>query len=622
MKNIYIFLSFVFTISIGNAQNADTKKADKLYDRYEFVDAAKEYLKIELKKADPYVYKQLGDCFYNVFNSKEAEKWYSKAVETNQDAETYFRYAQMLKANAKYDIANEQMKKFANLAPNDQRTKFVTNDQNYITKLLGSTKLFNVKSAGVNSKYSDFGPYFNNSTVYFASARNTDRKSYDWNEQPFLDLYSVGYKDNALGNEAVALTELNSKYHEGPLCFSADGNTVYFSRESFFEKEFEKVKLNNKQIGRMYLYIAKKIDGKWTNPVSLNVNSKEYNTANPSITKDGKTLYFSSDRKGTIGKSDIWKAAINNDGTLGNPENLGITINTEGSEQFPFIADDGTLYFSSNGRNGLGGLDVYYFNTAKNPEPVNVGPPVNTEKDDFGFSFNQVANIAFFSSNRDGGAGDDDIYIANPICVVDMNVLVKDIKNGLIVENAKISVVDENNKLLGTATSNNMGKAIFQAECDKPYFVSIEKPGYNSQIFDFAPSKGVSNINADLTPTDAVVTEKEIILSDVNFEYNRFNITQSGAFELDKLIAVLNENPNMVIYCKAHTDSRGNDNYNKKLSDRRANATLQYVISKGIARERITAEGFGESAPKITCSNCTEEEHALNRRSEFIIVKK
>lgn len=622
MKNIYIVLSFVFTISIGNAQNADTKKADKLYDRYEFVDAAKEYLKIELKKADPYVYKQLGDCYYNVFNSKEAEKWYSKAVETTQDAETYFRYAQMLKANAKYDVANVQMKKFANLAPNDQRTKFVTTDETYITKLLGSTKLFDVKSTGVNSKYSDFGAYFNNGTVYFASARNTDRKSYDWNEQPFLDLYSVGYKDNALGNEAVPLTDLNSKHHEGPLCFTADGNTVYFSRESFFEKEFEKVKMNNKQMGKMYLYVAKKIDGKWGTPVSLNVNNKEHNTANPSITKDGKTLYFSSDRKGTTGKSDIWKASINEDGTLGNPENLGTTINTEASEQFPFIADDGTLYFSSNGRNGLGGLDVYYFNTNKNPEPVNVGPPINTEKDDFGFTFNQAANIAFLSSNREGGSGDDDIYIANPICIVDLSVIVKDIKSGMVVENAKISVVDENNKLLGTGVSNSMGKSLYQAECDKPYFISVEKDGYNSQVFELASSKGAATVSADLTPTEAVVTEKEIILSDINFEYNRFNITQAGAFELDKLVAVLNENPAMVIYCKAHTDSRGNDAYNKKLSDRRANATLQYVISKGISRERLTAEGFGESLPKVACSSCTDEEHAQNRRSEFIIIKK
>lgn len=626
MKNIYILLIFALTFSIGNAQNKETKKADKLYEQYEYVDAAKEYLKIALEKADGYVYKQLGDCYYNVFNSKEAEKWYAKAVESQQDAETYFRYAQMLKANTRYDEANIQMRKFANLAPNDQRTKFVTVDAAYVTKLLNSTKLFDLKSIEMNSKYSDFGGYLKDNVVYFTSARNTDRKSDNWNEQPYLDIYKSDYSNGTIAKEATPVADLNTKHHEGTVTISADGNTMYFTRESFFENEFDKVKNvsnnKNRKVSKNYIYQAKKVDGKWGSITSLSLNNVKHNCASPSLTKDGKTLYFSSDMEGTVGKSDIWKVAISTDGTLGTPENLGKNINTEGAEQFPFIADDNTLYFSSNGRNGLGGLDVYQFNS-KNPEPVNLGAPVNSEKDDFAFTFNQEQKVAFLSSNRDGGAGDDDIYMASPICLVDLTVLVKDIKSGTIVSDAKVSVVDENNKLLGTGFSNVMGKTLFQAECDKTYSINIQKDGYKDQIFELGKSKGEVTINADLTPVEAVVTETEVILSDVNFEYNKFNITQSGAFELDKLIEVLNKNTEMVIYCKAHTDSRGNDKYNMKLSERRAKSTLQYVLSKGIARERITAEGFGESAPKEICGdNCTEEQHAKNRRSEFIIVKK
>ena len=627
MKKIYIVISFVFCISIGNAQNEDTKRADKLFEQYEFVDAADAYLKIALEKADGYVYKQLGDCYYNVFNSVEAAKWYAKAVETSQDAETYFRYSQMLKANANYELANVQMKKFAELAPNDQRTKFITADENYVTKLLSLAKLFDLKPVAINTKYSDFGAYLKDNVVYFTSARNTDRKSENWNDQPFLDLYKSDYTDGVLAVTASPFDDLNTKHHEGTLTMSQDGNTVYFTRQSFFENEFDKIKNTsnnkNRKVGKNYIYKATKTEGKWGNVTSLSINDAKHNCSAPSLSVDGSTLYFSSDMKGSLGKSDIWKVAVNTDGTLGTPENLGSNINTEGSEQFPFIADDNTLYFSSNGRNGLGGLDVYAFNSIKNSQPVNIGKPINSEKDDFGFTFNQAKGVAFLSSNRDGGMGDDDIYQANPLCVVDLSVIVKDTKSGLVVNNATVSISDETGTLLGTATSNNTGTVIFQAECDKSYSLNVVKDGYNPQVFSLGKSKGVTSFNAGITPKEAIVTDVEIVLSDVNFEYDKFNITQDGAFELNKLVEVLNKNPEMVITCKAHTDSRGNDKYNMKLSERRAKATLQYVISKGIARDRITAEGFGETAPKVLCgNNCTEEQHGINRRSEFIILKK
>ena len=624
MKNIYIALSFVLTISFGYAQSKETKSADKLYERYEYVNAAKEYLKLtDNGSTDTYVFKQLANTYYNVFNSIEAEKWYAKAITTTQDAETYFRYAQMLKANKKYDDAGNQMRRFASLAPNDNRAKSLSTQENYLSKLLGKTKLFDVKTVGINSKNSDFGAYLKDNTLYFASARNEARKSYEWNNQPFLDIYQSDFKDGAVNNIATEVTALNTKFHEGPVSISADGNTVYFSRESFFDNKFEKSTDKKSKLGKMYVYKASKIDGKWGNVTSINLNNKSYNTSSPSISKDGKTLYFISDREGTIGKTDVWKASINEDGSFGTAENLGPNVNTEGNELSAFIADDNVLYFASNGKQGLGGLDIFAYDTVKNQEAINLGIPVNSEKDDFGFTFNQSQNVAFMSSNRDGGVGDDDIYQATPYCQLNLIIKVKNIKTGENLSSASIVVANQNNKLIGKSTSDDMGNANFQGECDKPYFVNVEKDGYESNVFEVPNSKGEFVLNADLTPTVAIVTEKEVILKEIKFDYDMSNITSDGAFELDKLVVAMNEYPNMVIFVKSHTDSRGKDDYNMSLSDRRAKSTVQYIISKGVATDRIKGQGFGETEPKVKCGEaCTEEEHAQNRRSEFLIVKK
>ncbi|MFM9988172.1 OmpA family protein [Flavobacterium sp.] len=625
MKNIYITLSFVLALTSLKAQNKDTKIADKLFERYEYVDATKEYLKLtDNGKADNYVFKQLGDCYYNVFNSIEAEKWYAQAITKQQDAETYFRYAQMLKANTKYNDAAEQMKKFASLAPNDKRTQNLNEEGNYLNKLLGKAKLFDLQSLEFNSKYSDFGAYLKDNVIYFASARNTSRKSYQWNDQPFLDIYKTDYKDGKVNSLSVPADDLNTAYHEGPVTISSDGNTLYFSRESFFDKKFVKTQDKKLKLGKMNIFKATKENDKWTNVVPVSFNSKEYNTSSPSLSSDGKTLYFISDMPGTLGKTDVWKVAVNEDGTFGTPENLGENVNTEGNELSAFIADNNTLYFASNGKKGLGGLDVFAFDTTKNSEAVNLGKPVNSEKDDFGFTFNQSQNIAFLSSNRDGGKGDDDIYLALPVCNVDLIATVHDKKTGLVLSNAKITIVDENKNVVANLTSNDMGIANSQLECNKAYFLNVDRDGYVSDVFSMDKAKGGElALNADLSPTEAIVTETEVILNDINFEFNKSNITQQGASELDKLVAVMNQYPEMVIFAKSHTDSRGDDKYNMSLSDRRAKSTVQYVISKGIAAERISGQGFGESEPKVNCGNdCTEEQYAQNRRSEFMIIKK
>ncbi|MBL7886301.1 MAG: PD40 domain-containing protein [Flavobacterium sp.] len=622
MKNLYIALSFGLISSALIAQNKDTKTADKLFSRYEYVDAAKEYQKlVDNGKGDSYVYKQLADTYYNMFNTTEAATWYAKATETNQDAETYFRYAQMLKANGKYEEANKQMSKFAALAPNDLRAKAFKENPNYVPKLASKESGYTAASLPVSSDKSDFGAVLYNNDLYFTSARNTAKKNYGWNEEPFLDVYKATLGDGGNFSEAVPVTELNSKYHDGPVTISKDGNTMYFSSDSFRESVFEKDKKNNLKLGKNNLYVATKSGETWGNIKPLPFNSKEYSTSNPSLSRDGKTLYFSSNMPGSLGGVDIWKVAVNGDGSYGTPENLGSKVNTEGNESFPFIADDNkTLYFSSAGKQGLGGLDVYKIDLSNASDAVNMGKPINSEKDDFAFTFNKEKNRGFFSSNRNGN---DDIFGATPICAVDVLTIVTNAKTGAILADAKVSILDSKSNVIATEMSNSKGEVAFKAECDKDYTIQASKDGFEGNSFPVAKSKGSeAKIDAKLQPIDVIVTPTEIILNPIFFEYDKSNITQQGAFELDKLVQVMKNNPNMVIFAKSHTDNRGSDAYNMSLSDRRAKSTVQYVISKGIEAARIEGKGFGESELKVQCTECTEEQHAQNRRSEFMIVKK
>lgn len=622
MKNLYITLSFVAISFTMSAQNKDTKVADKLYARYEYVDAAKEYLKlVEKDKADPYVYKQLADTYYNMFNTAEAAKWYAKATETNQDAETYYRYAQMLKADGKYEEANKQMQKFVAAAPSDSRAIAFKQNPNYIPRLLDKAKLFNINPSDVSSDKSDFGAVLYDNSVYFTSARNGARKNYGALDEPFLDIYRADYDADGKVTNATTVSSLNSQYHDGPLTMSADGNTVYFTSDSFREKVFEKDKALKLKLGRNSIFKATKTGDSWGNIDMLPFNSKEFSTSNPSLSRDGKTLYFSSDRTGSLGGVDIWKVAINDDGTYGEPQNLGNKVNTEGNESFPFIADDNkTLYFSSAGKQGLGGLDVYKVDLSNGSDAVNLGTPVNTEKDDFAFTFNGVKGAGFLSSNRNGN---DDIFAVSPICGVDVLVVVTNAKTGAILTNASVSILDDKKNVIATEMSNSKGEVTYRVECDKPYVVQASKDGFEGNTFAVNKSKGPNaKVDAALNPIEDIIKTTEVVLNPIYFEYDKSNITREGAFELDKLVQVMQTNKNMVIMAKAHTDNRGTEKYNERLSDRRAKSTRQYVISKGIDPSRISAKGMGELEPKVDCGkDCTEEQHAQNRRSEFLIVK-
>ena len=623
MKNIYLVLLLVLagTTTI-KAQSKDTEKADKLFQQFEYIEASEEYLKlVGTGKKENYIYKQLAESYYNLFNTKEAIKWFALTVTQPQDAETYFKYAQMLKANGRYEEANAQMATFSSKAPNDQRAKAFKENPNYIPKLLSKQKSFTVSSLDINSDKSEFGAMLSNDNIlYFSSARRKSRKTAGWNDEPFLDLYQSIYDQGKLSPPSE-ITELNTVWHDGPATVTTDGNTMYYSRDSHADKAFEKDKKINTKFSQVYLYKATRVNGKWENSVALPFNSMSYSVSNPSISKDGKTLYFNSNMPGGLGGNDIWRVAIKGNDTYGAPENLGARVNTEGNEQFPFITEDNVLYFCSSARPGLGGLDVFSLKLDQpEQEAQNVGKPVNSEKDDFSFSFNTSKNVGFFSSNRDKS---DDIYIAFPVCAVESTIVVTNAVTTEVLEGATVVILDDKKNSIESKASNAMGQVAYLLECDKEYHLQVTKEGYESGVFAIDKNKGGKlNVPAPLNPIEVIIKPTEIVLNPIYFEFNKSNITQQGAFELDKLVQVMQSTPEMIILAKSHTDNRGSDSYNMNLSQRRAKATAQYVISKGIAAARITAKGFGETEPVADCKeNCTEEQHAQNRRSEFLIVK-
>lgn len=605
------------------AQNKATQIADKHFNKLEFVEAIEAYTKlVENGKGDSYVYGQLAEANYNIFSSTEAEKWFAKALEKNEDPDMIYKYSQMLKANGKYDESNKWMKKFADANPKDERAKAFIANPNYIPGILEGEKLYELKTLEFNSEYTDFGGTVNNGNLYFSSARNNARRDYGWNEEPFLDIYRVAVGGEASGIEAETINGVNTRYHEGLVSFSPDGNTMFFSRESFFEGDYEKNKTTKTKKSLLYLFKATKDGDNWVDIQPLPLNNKAYSIKNPSVSKNGKTLYFASDMPGGKGLFDIYKVAINTDGSFGSIENLGDKINTEGQEMFPFISDKDILYFSSNGHLGLGGLDV--FHTTESGNVVNAGIPINSNSDDLAFSINEETGEGYVSSNRKGGKGSDDIYQLNRLEPCNVNVITTVVDNVTDVPLAgvEITIKDLNGRVLSSQSSNDNGQVVFLVSCDKSLEITGVKKDYTSNSITFTGSKEKEYaLQLNLDPIEHLIVEDRVVLNPILFDFDKSNITEQGAFELDKLVAIMKKYPDMVIFAESHTDSRGKASYNEKLSDSRAKSTVQYVISKGVDASRISGIGKGENEPKIECgSNCTEEEHQTNRRSEFIIV--
>jgi outer membrane protein OmpA-like peptidoglycan-associated protein/tetratricopeptide (TPR) repeat protein len=614
MKARLLLIFFIYNLSFS--QTEKTKIADFLFKQYEYEKAAEKYEKIVINDkldSNTYVLKQLADCYYYTSNYSEAEKWYEKALQKEIEKETLYRYSQVLKLNGKEKDSYIQMDVFKKKYPNDLRSK------NYDISL--STQKFEVVKTSFNSLNSDFGASYSNNKIYFASARNLSNKKFAWNNEPYLDIYETNYSNGEF-SEPVPLTEINSAYNDGPVTITGDGKTMYFSSESQRLKNYNKIPKDKLKYSKNMIFKASLVNSKWENIICLPINDIAFSSSNPCVSRDGKTLYFSSDRPGGFGGVDIWKVAIDNNGMpLGSPENLGNIINTEANESFPFISDDNSkLYFSSNGRNGFGAYDIYFYEFFKQEGVKNLGNTINSKSDDFAFSFSENTKLGFLSSNREGN---DNIYIVKNTCQKAVDLSVLDEKTGQIIPNSSVTVLDENKTLIYNLTTDTNGKINFELECDKKYEIVTTKSKYENKLTPIESNKAETNkIVVNLSPIDIIITDTEVILKPIYFELNKANITPQGATELNKLINVMIQNPSMKIFAKSHTDSRGSDESNLVLSQKRAQSTVNYIISQGIESNRITGKGYGETEPKIKCLDCTEIEHAQNRRSEFLIITK
>lgn len=623
-KLLTLLIITLFSFSNIKAQNNSTKKADRLYDRFEFVKAAEEYLKIAINEPDNYVIKKLADSYYNIFDTKNAEKWYARIVDQN-DTEIIYRYAQMLKANGKYKESNIWMSKFSEMKPYDSRAIAYRNTPNYLDKILEKGKRFNIQNLSINSEYSDFGATIYNNKLYFTSSRDDKGRKYSWNDEAYLDIYSSTINEKGSYLEPSLFNELNSKHHEGIVSFSSDKKTVFFTRESFFEKEFQKDDQTKTKYSQSYIYKATKSEDSWISVESLSINDPNFSNKNPMVDSSGEYLYFSSNMPGGFGLYDIYKVKINDDGSLEEVENLGQKINTEGQEGFPYMSDNDILYFSSDGHLGLGGLDVFYSKNvdSKWSNVRNVGIPVNSGADDFSFILKD--DNGYVSSNRSGGVGKDDIYAIKkimPLCDILLESIIVDAKTGIPIESAITSVTDNTGVIENTKESDSEGQVDFMFECEDVISFLVSKEGYESKILDIKLLfEDPPLLKVELDPIENLIVDEKIILNPIYFDFDKFNITNKAAFELDKLVAIMKKYPNMVIKAESHTDNRGPAEYNKLLSDNRAKSTAQYVISKGIDEDRITGIGMGENNPMVDCGiNCNKEDHAKNRRSEFIII--
>ena len=652
LLTLIIITLFCFSNLFG--QNRSTKKADKLFDRFEYVKAAKEYLKIANDGADNYVIGRLADCYYNIFSTREAEKWYSKIINEDPDIEVIFRYSQMLKANGKYKESNIWMSKFAEMKPYDTRAISFRNTPNYIDKIIEKGKRFNLQNLeDVNTISSDYGAFTFDNNLYLTSGRkqkgrqNKKYNNYTEDEEYVLDVYKYDAINKVYLNE-TPFDDINTKYHEGIIAFSSSGDTMYFARETYYSKSFYKDSIvkngsTKKQVSVINLYRATRCTKKeitWKNNGNCNFNDGwdikklEFNSAffsikNPALSCDGKTLYFSSDMPGGYGNYDIYKSELKEDGTIGSPINLGQKINTEEQEVFPYMCCDNTLYFSSNGHLGLGGLDVFYSKNIDNKwsNVRNVGIPVNSNSDDFAFKMDEECTNGFISSNRPGGVGSDDIYAIKkikPLCDLLLESIIVDSETNLPINSAITSVTDGTGIINNTKETNEEGIVEFIFECQDEIQFMVSKEGYESKMIDIKLLDiDPPLLKVKLDPIEELIVEEKIQLNPIYFEFDKSNITNQAAFELDKLVAIMKKYPEMVIKAESHTDSRGPASYNKLLSERRAKSTAQYVISKGIDESRITGIGKGEEDPEIDCSKgCKKDEYAKNRRSEFIIVSR
>lgn len=637
---------FLLGTTFSNAQKTTAHKADKQYDNYQYIEAIETYKKaVDKGYKTVEVLEHLGNAHYFTAQYTEAAKWYGELFglqETNEDPEYYLRYSLSLKATEDYELANEYLGKYYQ-ARGEARPELET----YLDIIEGNSWRYEIENLeDLNSDLSDFGTTIYKEELIFSSTRKAPKKKSQvnqWNKQAYSALYSS--KPDEEGNfkePKIFSDKLDSKFNESTPVFTNDGRTVYFTRNNYLNKRG----YDDEKTTLLKIYRATLKDGKWTDITELPFNSDDYTVAHPALSPDNRTLYFSSDMPGGEGDADIWKVTIYGDGTFGTPVNLGTTVNTEGRESFPFVSKENELYYASNGKLGLGGLDIFMSKIAddgKYEEAINVGKPINGPMDDFAFYIDTETNTGFFTSNREDGKGDDDIYkfteFRKLICEQAIVGIVTDIDTGEILPGAEVTLYDEEDQVIATTIADEEARYSFDNEyvvCDTSYRIKAEKEGYSpaEKLVKTPQESGELQVDIALKTTayvpkvgDNLADSDKLNIPIIYFDLDKSFIRPDAAVELTKVLNLMKEYPQMRVDIRSHTDCRASYAYNERLSDRRAKSTREWLINQGIEAERLTAKGYGESQLLNDCaceptneSHCTEEEHQLNRRSEFIVM--
>lgn len=708
MKKLLVII-FVFSIQFINAQTKELARAKRFFDKTYYSEAIILYEKLAEENTSEEVVKNLADSYYYTNDLIKAQRYYRLLFQKygkDLDREYYFRYAQTLKASSTYADANAVLKQYYALSTTSKDSVYFEKELHELENISAIGNRFDIKNLAINTPNSEFGAVKYKGNLVFASVKlkpGLFDKKFKWDNETYLNLVTVPLTEiNATeSNISYFADELKTGMHEANAVFTKDGKTMYFTRNN--SKNGTKKK-NDEKISNLQIFKAELVEGKWTNITALPFNSPNYSVEHPALSADEKVLYFASDMPGSLGSFDIYSVNINK-GAFDKPQNLGPTINTDKREQFPFVANDNKLYFSSDGHLGYGSLDVFVSDIKGNDysEPVNIGLPLNSNLDDFSFTIDSDTKEGYFASNREGGKGSDDIYQFKEIkdlivedCKQFIAGTITDIDTHLPLENATVMLQDSSKKVLNTSATSADGKFNFNVACESSYTIVAFKEKYTNEsrtleigktrnitsdgslalksldaikleeqknaedkrkeeirleqekkekeaLAIIALNEAAKKAKADeiaageakkkekenqiLTQEKDVIKDKDrlIIKTDpIYFDYNMWYIRKESKVVLGRVVALMNKYPGMVIEIGSHTDSRGNAKFNETLSQKRANSTREFIIQSGINANRVSAKGYGESVPIIKCKTddaCSEEDHELNRRSEFVINK-
>ena len=641
---IYTCLSGVLLFTDVHAQEQPSRgsQADRLFQSMDYARAASIYEQlVDTKKPRTSDMERLAYSYLYLNKYELAENWYSRVVqEANASQDAYLNYAKALQQRGKYAAAKQQYQQYASRygsSPIIDRLISGTDSAQVWMKHPSGHQLRN--ESGVNTKYADFAyfPTGRTSGLFTSEPNRILGSTSGMTGHSYLRIYSVESSDDGvLQNSTYIFGDFNdAKYHVGPVAVDSVTGIHYVTRTYPGKEEAERFRSGGLKWRKqnLELIIYKKEGDKWVTENFPYNNAKEYSLGHAALSSDGKVLYFASDMPGSIGGVDIWFSERQGDGSWGTPQNAGPQVNTEGDEMFPSVYGD-KLYFSSNGLVGMGGLDIY---TAKGErssftQAVNLGYPLNSAGDDFAFVIADRGTAGYrgyLSSNRDGGAGSDDIYSFNyrkPCANILVRTVVRDKKTGELLPLSEVTLLSSDNHIVARGKTDERAEISFTVDCNTEYRVLGEKEKYHDDTRALGAVSPVRDTTVQLTLNLQPVFKKgdKFVLENIHYDFDKHFIRKDAAEILDRLVATMRDNPTLKIELSSHTDSRGSNQYNEALSQRRAQAAVDYLVTRGIARDRMVAKGYGERRLLNRCSDgvaCSAAEHQANRRTEVEVLE-